>query len=243
MAYCKFCGMDSKTTGRCEWCGRDLPRLRRVAPPPPGTVASAEEGASEAPFTFFIYESLQRQSPAEDPWDLAVLPGRKTSTAETLLDFFLYVSIMVLMGSALIAWHLGNPFVLITIGTMFLAGVLLAAFKAVPPFEAGWDEIGVPLMLMLVVFFPVLIVYLGFIIYGLVKHETDRTVVALLSPQFVLLVTLIILSAASVPQAAPLRMYGQFRGVEFLGLSAMLIGWSAASWRRLFREWKVSYLG
>ena len=242
MAYCKFCGMESKTTGRCEWCGRDLPRLRRVAPPRLGTAAPAEEGAADAPFTFFIYESLQRRAATEDPWDLA-LPEQKTSTAETLLDFFLYVSVMILMGSALIAWHLNNPFVLMTIAAMFLAGVLLAAFKAIPAFEAGWDEVGVPLMLMLVVFFPVLIVYLGFIIYGLARHHTDRTVVALLSPQFILLLALIIMSVASVPEAAPLRMYGQFRGVEFLGLSAMLLGWSATSWRRLLREWRVSLLG
>ena len=126
---------------------------------------------------------------------------------------------------------------------MFLAGVLLAAFRAIPAFESGWDEIGVPLMLMLVIFFPVLIVYLGFIIYGLVKHHTDRTVLALLSPQFLLLLALIIMSAASIPEAVPLRMYGQFRGVEFLGISAMLLGWSATSWRRLFREWRQSLLG
>ena len=241
MAYCKFCGMESKTTGRCEWCGRDLPRLRRVARPAVGTSAPAEEGTADAPFTFFIYESLQRQSPTDSPWDIS-LPERKISTAETLVDFFLYVSVMVLMGSALIAWHLGNPFVLMTIGAMFLAGVLLATFRAIPPFEAGWDEVGVPLMLMLVVFFPVLIVYVGFIIYGLIRHQTDRTVLALLSPQFLLLLALIILSAASVPEAAPLRMYGQFRGVEFLGLSAILLGWSCTSWRRLFRQWKLSLL-
>lgn len=241
MAYCKFCGMESKTTGRCEWCGRDLPRLRRAARPAVGTSAPAEEGTEDAPFTFFIYESLQRQSPTDSPWDIS-LPERKISTAETLVDFFLYVSVMVLMGSALIAWHLGNPFVLMTIGAMFLAGVLLAAFRAIPPFEAGWDEVGVPLMLMLVVFFPVLIVYVGFIIYGLIRHQTDRTVLALLSPQFLLLLALIILSAASVPEAAPLRMYGQFRGVEFLGLSAILLGWSCTSWRRLFRQWKLSLL-
>ena len=240
MAYCKFCGMESKTTGRCEWCGRDLPRLMRVAPPAVGTADKAEEGTSgDAPFTFFIYESLQRQSAAEDPWEMPLLE-RKISTAETLLDFFLYVSIMILMGSALVAWHLGNPIVLMTIGSMFLAGILLAAFRAVPAFESGWDEIGVPLMLMLVVFFPILIVYLGFVIYGLMKHHTDRTVLALLSPQFLLLVGLIVLSAASVPEAAPLRMYGQFRGVEFLGLSSMLIGWSITSWRRLYQEWRTS---
>jgi hypothetical protein len=243
MAYCKFCGMESKTTGRCEWCGRDLPRLRRVAPPAVGTAQPKGEGSADAPFTFFIYESLQRQSPTEDTWDLATLSERKTSTGEVFLDFLLYVSVMVLMGSALVAWHLSNPLVLITIGAMFLSGVLLAAFKAVPAFESGWDEVGVPLMLMLVVFFPVLIVYLGFIIYGLAKHQTDRTVLALLSPQFILLLALIIMSAASVPEAAPLRMYGQFRGVEFLGLSAVLLGWSATSWRRLFREWKINLLG
>jgi len=239
MAYCKFCGMESKTTVRCEWCGRDLPRPSRVAPAAVGTADKREEGASDASFTFFIYFFFKDTATTESIWDLP-LPERKTSTAETLLDFFLYVSVMVLMGSALIAWKLSNPLVLMTIGAMFLAGVLLAALRTIPPFESGGDVIGVRLMLMLVVFFPVLIVYIGFIVYGLVKCYTDRTVLALLSPLFLLLLALIILSAASVPEAAPLRMYGQFRGVEFLGISAMLLGWSATSWRRLYQEWSAS---
>jgi len=234
MAYCKFCGMESRDPVRCEWCKRELPRSVRATPPTEAMQPApqrAEGGEGETPFGLYIYEA-SRFTPSTGVFS-PVLPVAEDNRAETLLDFFVYAGAVFLLGSSLIAWRYSSPYILATIACMFLAGILLARFKAIPAFEQGWEEFGVPLMLMLAVFFPMLLVYLSYVGYGLVTHRTDRTVVRLLSPHFVAVLTLLMVSTIVGPEAVPIRLYGQLRGVELLGLSAILLGWSATSWRRL----------
>lgn len=149
---------------------------------------------------------------------------------ETLLDFFIYWCALIITGSSLVSWHYSSPYLLATVGGLFIIGFLLARYGAIPAFEEGWDEIGVPLMLMLIIFFPTLLVFLGFIAYALITRRTERTVIWLLSPQFVALLVLVVVTAVTGPDTVPMGMYREFRGIEFLSLSAVLLGWSAGSW-------------
>lgn len=201
MPYCKYCGMNSRNSASCEWCGRELAQ----------TVQISTDSA----------KTTRRTSTSDDAW------------AETVLDFFVYWIALILIGSSLIDWHYDSPYILITIASLVVSGFLLTQFETIPAFENAWDEIGVPLMLMLVVFFPAQLVFIGYVVYGLLTHHTERTVIWLMSPQFVILLALIVLTAVTGPDTVPLRMYREFRGLEFLSLSAILLGWSAGSWRRL----------
>lgn len=236
MAYCKHCGMYGQDSSACEWCGRELPPVVRIQQSAAAQAAAPTAVAQETPFVEYIEQTLQFPAPKQD--DIIAPPVHRSAPepAESLRDFGIYVIALILMGSALIAWHYSNPFVFGTIAIMFAAGFVLARYQIVPAFEEVWDEIGLPLMLMLVVLIPVLLVYLGFIAYGLIKRNTDRTVVALLSPHFAVLMILMAISMLTDPNSVPMKFYGQFRGMEFLSLCAVLLGWSALSWRRLIDQ-------
>ena len=55
MAYCKWCGMDSRNDRKCEWCGRDLTAIPVSAPPPAHDyVAEFEEDNRAQRVTFYI---------------------------------------------------------------------------------------------------------------------------------------------------------------------------------------------
>jgi hypothetical protein len=159
---------------------------------------------------------------AEDTW------------LDTLIDFAVYWFALMFMGSSLISWHFESVYLLATVGVLFIAGFVMARSRAIPSFEDAWDEASIPLMLMLVIFIPAFLVYLGYVAHNILKHPPDRTVIWLLSPLFVALLILVIVTAVAGPDAVPMGVYGEFRGVELLGLSALLLGWSAASWRNIF---------
>jgi len=240
MTYCKYCGMESEDPVRCEWCGRVLPRPARVAPRQPSTNASQppsqvdDDATGEAPFTFYIYESRRFAPPSDE----IVIPiaHKGEEPQELLLDLFIYLGALTFMASFLIAWRYTNPYILAAIGCMFLAGILMARFKAIPAFVEECEEISIPAVLMLAVFFPIPLIYLGYLVYGVITHRAERTVVRLLSPLFAILLILFVVSAVAGPEAVPMRAYGQFRGVELLGFSALLLGWSAGSWYHLSLE-------
>ena len=235
MAYCKYCGMESRDPVRCEWCKRELPHAARAAPPPTEALQPApqraENGEGVSPFGLYIYEA-SRFTPTAGAFE-PILTRPEENRGETLIDFLVYFGAVFLLGSTLIAWHYSNPYLLSAIACLFLAGIFLARFKVVPAFEEGWDGFGIPLMLMLALFFPMLLVYLGYVAYGIITHRTDRTVVRLLSPHFIAVLSLIMIGSVAGPESVSIHMYGQFRGVELLSLLAVLLGWSATSWRRL----------
>ena len=240
MTYCKHCGMESRNTATCEWCGRTLPRkVHRTQSSKPAdaslpTLEATQPPPGATPYTFFIYERAKYGNPSDE----LLFPVQKAQEdpREVLLDFSIYLGSLLLMGSSLITWHYGNPFILAAIVGMFLAGALMARLNAVPIFEEGLERMGVPLMLMLAVFFPVMLIYVGYVAYGFLTHRSEQTVVRLLTPLFMAVVILLLMSLIAGPKAVPVQMYGQFRGVELLCLSAVLLGWSASSWRRMLSQ-------
>lgn len=55
MAYCKWCGMDSRDARKCEWCGKDLNAPAPSAPPPARDyVADFEEENRGLRVAFYI---------------------------------------------------------------------------------------------------------------------------------------------------------------------------------------------
>lgn len=58
MAYCKFCGMESKTADKCEWCGRSLAmpaaKPREITPTTADIVEKAEEEERKSRVAFYI---------------------------------------------------------------------------------------------------------------------------------------------------------------------------------------------
>lgn len=158
---------------------------------------------------------------------------REDTTTEALVDFFIYWGALFIVGSCLIAWRYSSPYLLATVGGLFVVGALLAWFDAIPLFEDGMEEVGLPVMFMLVLLFPALLVFLGYIAYGLITRQTDRTVVWLLSAPFTALLILLVVTAATGPDTVPMGGFGSLRGVEFVGLAAVLLGWNASSWLRL----------
>jgi len=96
--------------------------------------------AQETPFVEYIEQTLQFPAPKQD--DIIAPPVHRSAPepAESLRDFGIYVIALILMGSALIAWHYSNPFVFGTIAIMFAAGFVLARYKIVPAFAMASDE-------------------------------------------------------------------------------------------------------
>jgi hypothetical protein len=212
MSYCKYCGMESTDKKICEWCGRELP---------PQVVESVP----------IIYPSLV--PPYISPIDGLMEPfvhEQEDVTKWALLDFLLYCGVMFFLGSSLTTWHFGSLYMLATMAGLFLTGMLLVKFKAVPSFEDGWDNIDIPVILMLVLFLPAALVYVGYMIYNIRKHRMDPGIIWLLTPYFAAIVLLAIVTAATGPNTVPIGSYGEYRGVEFLALSALLLGRSASSW-------------
>lgn len=200
MVYCKWCGMESSDPAKCSWCGRALVQAA-PAQPAPSMVRSAGEVAEVA----------------------------EEAGCRTRLKFFICCGALILLASFLIFWRY-PLYPVLTLGSLFVAGVMLGTFGVVPPFEDEWVEIGVPLLLLLI--FPALLVYLGYLIYGLVTREMDLTIVWLLSVYFGMLVILQVVTIIAAPALIPASLYWRFHAVEFLGLAAIGFGWISSSWFR-----------
>jgi hypothetical protein len=93
--------------------------------------------------------------------------------------------------------------------------------------EDEWTEFVVPLVLLLV--FPAIFVYLGYLTYGLFTRNMDLTVVWLLSVYFAVLTVLQVVTIVAAPAEVSFATWLRFRGVEVFGLIATIAGWAASS--------------
>jgi len=198
MAYCKWCGMESSGPAKCSWCGRAI-----AATGPPKPAPSMARPAAE------VVEEVEQT-------------GRRA-----LVVFFGCCGAMVVLACVLIFWRY-SLYPAVTIGSLFVAGIMLGAFGVVPPFEDEWVELGVPLLFLLI--FPAFFVYLGYLIYGLVTREMNLTVVWLLSVYFAMLLVLQVVTIVAAPPRIHAGFYLKFHAVEFLGLVGIGFGWISSSW-------------
>ena len=119
MAYCKYCGIDSKDSVNCEWCKRPLPPVPTApAVPPPPTIPEDRLGKIEQ-------------------------EGRKALGA-----FFTFSGTLIVLGACLILWRY-QLYPSVTIASLFVTGILLAHFDIIPTFEDDWADIGIPLLFLL----------------------------------------------------------------------------------------------
>jgi len=118
MAYCKWCGMESKDPWKCEWCGRPLASAPRRQTPGVRPVKTAQE----------VVEEKEEES--------------RTSRRA----FFISCAVLAVVASGLILWRYPlYPWV--TIGSLFAAGIMLGYLDVIPPFEDGLVNAGIPLVL------------------------------------------------------------------------------------------------
>lgn len=241
MARCAKCGKESMHPSMCEHCGFDFTTGTMPSAQQSGRPPGADAGESDSPYGLYVYETVL-MSPTPQAFDAILTTRPEDHTLESVLDFFIYTGAIFLLGSFMIAWQYRSPFIVGSIILMFLAGVWLARTRALPKFEDGWTEVGLPLALMLSLFVPVVVVFAGFVVHGMATHRIDRTVVRLLTPLFVVVVFLLMVTGVAGPEVVPMRMYGEFRGIELLSLAAVLLGWSSTSWRRLFTDFRMQVM-
>ncbi|MBP6963912.1 MAG: hypothetical protein KBC96_05840 [Armatimonadetes bacterium] len=202
MAYCKWCGMESKTDRKCEWCGRDLVAAPAAAGPPPARDHVAE------------FEDENR--------------GLRTA-------FYISSAGILILSVVLTGWRfLLLPW--IAVGALFVTGMLLGALRILPAIEDEWHEFVIPLVLVLVAG-PEL-VFVGYLIYGLVTREMDLTVIWLLASYFGMLLlieimALVLIAAGIGPERLPMMFMFQIRAAAVLGMVAIIFGWGASG---LFRR-------
>lgn len=83
---------------------------------------------------------------------------------------------------------------------------------------------------------PVFLVYIGYAAYVVITRTYDRLALRLLGPHFGVFIILVWIIMTMGGEAISIQGYSQFRGLELLGLAAVLIGWSAGSYWRSTRE-------
>jgi hypothetical protein len=196
MAYCKYCGMDSKTSDKCEWCKRPL--------------AQAAAGATTpSPPVDLIRPGTQIFADGEEK-------GRLMRRR-----FFTACGILILCGViALVVRPTLYPVVILA--CLFVAGMLLTIYRIIPSIEDEWTDLGLPLILLF--FFPALLVCAGYIAYGYLTRNTNITVIWVLSVYLGMLLVLEIFSVILAPHAGEM-MFMILHGVEFVGMLAIGLGW------------------
>jgi hypothetical protein len=195
MTYCKYCGMESKTADACEWCRRSL---RPTAPPPASSAASPIRSASD------------------------IVAEADETARKNLVAFFICCGILMLLTFIMVGIRF-SLYPYMAIGSMLAAGILLGYFGIIPPFEQEWSEIGVPLILLII--FPAIFVYIGYVIYGLITRQMDLTFVWLMSVAIGMMFVLEIGCAVIGMISQSTVSFITFKGVEILGFIAVLGGW------------------
>lgn len=204
MAYCKFCGMDSKDPAKCEWCGKPLGQgvstPRAPSPPPPDA----------RPTTWEIVEREE----AED--------------RRSRLMFFLVCGGLVVFSAVVISVR-ASLFPWVILGSLFAAGMLLGALRVIPAFEDEWTEVGIPFVLALI--FPAFFVCLGYLAYGFISRSMNYPIIWLLSVYLIVLTFLEIVTIIALSSSAggvSMDALWKLRGVEILSLITVLFGWIAS---------------
>lgn len=197
MAYCKFCGLESNDSEKCQWCGRPLPPVPAApaATPPPRPV---EEKMA-------VTEEEERK-------------GRH--------GFFIACGVLILLSTILlfINYHI---YLWVMLGALFLAGILLAYFKIIPPFEDAWLEIVI--LVLLILFLPSFFALLGYIIYGLITRNMDIDIVWLLGTYAGMILILQIITFIAFPDKIPSSTIFVLRIAEFFSFVAFFLGWIVSS--------------
>jgi len=158
--------------------------------------------------------------------------GREARTA-----FFIVVGCMVAVAAGLIIWRLAL-YPSVTLATLFVAGILVAAMGILPTFEDEWLEVAGAIVLRVALPGPLgILAYIGYVIWARIRQTVDDRVVWLLGVYLGILtilqvLTIIVVAAASAHggvATVPISVGVQFYFIEVLGLAAFLIGWIVSS--------------
>jgi len=206
MAYCKWCGMDSRDAGKCEWCGKSLDAPPGNAPPPAGVPLPARDYVA-------AFEDENR--------------GLRVA-------FYISIVGLLVVASALIGWRfLLLPYVIL--GALFIAGILLGALRILPPIEDEWHEFVIPAILILVLGPEIAFVgYLVYGLLTKAMDLTVVWLLSVYFAMFLLIqiAAVLLLALGLGPETVSFAFFLQMRGAATLGLVSTVFGWGASSFFR-----------
>lgn len=196
MAYCKHCGMDSPDPDKCQWCGRPLVPAAPAAPDP------------------------RLPPPRPSTWEL--VEEEEERLRQGRIRFIISCSAMLILAAFIITWKWWlYPW--ITIGGLFAAGMMLGGFGVIESSFEEWQDFLVPGLLLL--FFPAVVVCIGFIAYGLINRHMNFSVVWLLGVYVIALTVLEGATFLGFMIHDQMIALWRLRGVEILGLVTIILGW------------------
>ena len=172
---------------------------------------------------------LAQPPPAKPPEIVPTTAGRVEMMEEegrkSRVAFYITNVVLLVLATAVVAIR-KELYPLVIIGGLFVSGLLLGYFRIIPSFDNEWVEMGVPLLLIL--FLPAIIVFAGYMAYGLIYRSMDLTVVWLLGTYVAMLTALEIVTILAMTSGVPVSFMWKIRGVEFLSLAAVIFGWIAS---------------
>jgi len=247
--YCKWCGMESQTADRCDWCHREFPRegegqptaapprpemadLRPLGPEPPPT-ARPRAAAPSAPQQPLAAETALPSAPS--PKQL-----RRVGDFGYRLEKFLAWA-GVATAVTMFLMRLAPTLLWLLVGlNLFICGLLLASTRTIGPFEDQWLEAIGALMLcfglalfagQMYLAVPVITLVL-FAIAALALRPSDRSALGVVATWAVagLLLQVYAGSVSGGAEHSLAEFFGQAgHYLQPVYLGAGLAGWMASS--------------
>ncbi len=201
MAYCKYCGMESKDASKCDWCGRQIDATEASVP-------AAGPQAAPAVVDNTPQARLARMDEAERL-------GRQR--------FFIGAVILLVVTAAAIFLKYQFYFWII-LAAGFAVGYMLRKFEVVEPYADDLLLVG----LLFIIPAPMFFVLVGLIAYGVIQKDLNYTFVWLMASY--LAVNLVLITVTALALLHSPEAYGLLAsaaGLDKLGFLAVVLGWRA----------------
>lgn len=115
----------------------------------------------------------------------------------------------------------------VTWAMLFTAGMLLRYFLIIPAFEDEWEEMLIPgIMLVLL---PASVVYVLYMVWGLMNRSIDFTIIWILSVYAVIATVLQIVFIIAAPSEIGFYLWMRAYVTQVLGLVAIFGGWACSN--------------
>ena len=195
----------------CKFCGvessddKNCEWCKRPLPPVPAPPATPPPPAQD---------SIDKVGEIEEQ-------ERKSRSA-----FFVSCGVLLLLASGVLFWRY-QLYPVVIIISLFVTGILLARFGVIEPFSDNWVQAGV--LFLLVIFLPAFVVFLGYMVYGLITRQGDSNLAWLLGAYFGVATVLEVVAFIAFPEQVPIDTLAKLRGAEALGFAAVIFGWVSAS--------------